>query len=401
MSVKRVRIVFFLMATVVMFPTRVVMAQDDNKVAIEGEIVSNILRPAKAEATAARISQLKVPRGFELSVFARNVGHPRMMYVSDNGFVYVTDRDDGKLTLLKDVNKDGVSDSTIVLLEMEHLHGIAFHAGKLYLAAVKEIYTAPLKTNGRLGQLKPIITDLPDAGQHHNRTIGFGPDSLLYISIGSTCNSCVETNRESAAMLAARPDGSGRRIFSKGLRNTIGFDWHPTTKELWGWDNGTDHLGDERGREELNKLTENSDYGWPFVFEEGKPDRHHDPKNLSHAEYAAKCVNPSLTYTAHGASMSFIFYRGNQFPNEYRNCGFVAMRGSWNRKEPTGHCVLLVRYNDQGQPKSYEDFFSGFLIENSKSRFGRPVGLAQYIDGSLLVSDDLNGIIYKISYPRR
>lgn len=373
-------------------------AQDDNRVPIEQTTVSNIFRPRRVEATADRIGNLRVPTGFRIEIFAEGTGNPRMMEVMKDGTVYVTDRNNGRLLMLRDTDGDGKADVKKVLLEMEHLHGIDFFRNRLYLATVKHIYTAELNSDGTLGKMIPIVSDLPDAGQHHNRTLKFGPDTMMYISIGSTCNSCEETNKEAATMLQARPDGTGRRIYSKGLRNTIGFDWHPVTHELWGWDNGTDHLGDTIGKEELNHLQYGGDYGWPFVFEKGLFDRHHDPKNMTHEEYSAKTVFPSLLYYAHGASMEFIFYTGAQFPQAYRNGAFVAMRGSWNRQQPVGYRVLFVRFDNSGKPVAAEDFMYGFLTDNNTSEFGRPVGLAQYTDGSLLVTDDVNGLIYRIIY---
>jgi len=284
------------------------------------------------------------------------------------------------------------------LMEMEHTHGVDYFNGKLYIVTEKHVYAAELKSDGKLGKTIPIISDLPDAGQHHNRTLKIGPDTMMYISVGSTCNSCLETNNEAATMLIAKPDGTGRRIYSKGLRNTIGFDWHPGTRQLWGWDNGTDHLGDDEGREELNQLKDGGNYGWPFIYEKGKFVMHHEPRELTHEQYAAKTLFPDLLYDAHAASMDFIFYTGNTFPASYTNSGFVAMRGSWNRKQLSGSEVLHVRFDKNGKPTSIEKFLTGFIVGQGTARFGRPVGLAQYIDGSLLVTDDVNGIIYRISY---
>lgn len=376
-------------------------AQDKNPVPVEQTMVSNTFRPRRVDATPDRMKQLQVPDGFTLSIFASGTGNPRMMKVMPDGTVYVTDRNNGRLLMLKDRDGDGRSDRTDTLLEMEHLHGIDYFKGKLYLATVKSIYTAELRKDGALGAMIPIISDLPDAGQHHNRTIKFGPDTMMYLSVGSTCNSCEETNREAACLLVCKPDGTGRRIYSKGLRNTIGFDWHPATGMLWGWDNGIDQLGDTVGKEELNLLVDGADYGWPYIYEKGKFEIHHDPKNSTHAEYVKKTSFPHLLFDAHGASMEFFFYTGKQFPARYRNGGFVAMRGSWNRKDPVGYKVLYVSYDRLGMPVATETFLSGFLTDGNTSEFGRPVGLAQYTDGSLLVSDDVNGVIYRISYGRR
>jgi glucose/arabinose dehydrogenase len=392
--------VYFCLTAIFVLQSLCAFSQDKNLVPVEGETVSHIFRPRREPVTAERVKGLTVPTGFEVSVFADGMGNPRIMRVTDEGKVYVTDRNNGRLMLLQDTDKDGKADSSKVLLEMEHIHGIDFYDRKLYVATIKEIYKANIKADGSLGFMKPIITDLPDAGQHHNRTVRFSRDSMMYISVGSTCNSCEETNKEAASMLVARPDGTGRRVYAKGLRNTIGFDWHPLTNELWGWDNGMDHLGDDEGKEELNHLIDNGNYGWPFIYEKKKYDRHHDPPTMTHKAYAEKCVDPTLLFDAHGASMEFIFYTGKQFPSKYKNGGFVAMRGSWNRQNPAGYRVLFVQFDDKGNAVKTEDFFHGFLVDNNKGEFGRPVGLAQYVDGSLLVSDDVNGVIYRISWSK-
>lgn len=373
-------------------------AQDNNPVAIEETMISNTFRPKRAMATPENMRRLKVPQGFSLSVFAEKTGNPRMMKVMDDGTVYVTDRNNGRLLMLRDNDKDGRAEQVDTLLEIEHLHGLDYRNGKLYLATVKHVYTAEIKKDGKLGPMIPIISDLPDAGQHHNRTLKFGPDTMMYISIGSTCNSCEETNREAAAMLIAKPDGTGRRIYSRGLRNTIGFDWHPKTGLLWGWDNGIDQLGDTVGKEELNQLRDGADYGWPYIYEHGKFERHHDPKNSTHEAYVKRTSFPALLYDAHAASMEFMFYRGKQLPEEYRTGAFVAMRGSWNRRKPAGYCVLFVQYDQHGTPIGTEDFLTGFLVDNDTAEFGRPVGIAMYTDGSLLITDDVNGVIYRIRY---
>jgi glucose/arabinose dehydrogenase len=385
--------------TATLFPF-IALAQDSNKVVIAASTVSNTFRAKHMDVTPERISRLKVPAGFKVSVFAEGTGHPRMMEVLPDGTVYVTDRNNGTLIMLKDQNKDGKADVNKVIWQMEHLHGIDYYKGKLYLVTVKEIYTVEVNKDGTLGKFKVLISDLPDAGQHHNRTLKFGPDSLLYVSIGSTCNMCNETTKESAAMIRMRSDGSNKEIFCKGLRNTIGFDWHPRTKQLWGWDNGMDDLGDTIGKEEFNMLVDSGDYGWPFIFEKGMFAMRHSPRDKTHEEYDAKTIHPILLYDAHAASMEFMFYAGAQFPNEYRNDGFVAMRGSWNRTVPSGHNVLRVKFDDAGNAIGIEEFLTGFLVENNTGRFGRPIGIAQYIDGSLLISDDLNGIIYRVSYDK-
>jgi glucose/arabinose dehydrogenase len=396
---KTIKLLIYLLPVVTFFP-RNAAAQDSNYVVVSGSAVTSIYRPRLMEVTEERIRQLRLPSGFSISVFAEGLGHPRMMKVMPDGTVYVTDRTNGKLMMVRDANGDGKADMSRVLLQMDHLHGLDVFKGKLYLVAVKEIYEVELKVDGMLGKMKTIVSDLPDAGQHHNRTLKFGPDSMLYVSIGSTCNSCNETSDESAAMIRMSADGSNRKVYSKGLRNTIGFDWHPETRQLWGWDNGMDHLGDTIGREELNLLTDSGNYGWPYVYEKGLFEMHHSPRGETHEAYDAKTIHPVLLYDAHAASMEYMFYKGTMFPSLYFQSGFVAMHGSWNSSHPVGHNIVRVIYDKGGNPVGMEEFLSGFLVDNGTGRFGRPVGIAQYTDGSLLVSDDLNGIIYRITYNR-
>ncbi|MAM88581.1 MAG: oxidoreductase [unclassified Hahellaceae] len=377
--------------------TPTALAQVDDSKPISATVKGHVFKPARVEATDERVSQLKVPAGFEVTKFAEGLNKPRMISVTDAGLVYITDRDEGTVTLLRDADSDGKADDRQQVAQKDQLHGIAIKDRQIYLATVNKIFVADLKKDGTLGELKPIITDLPDGGQHGNRTLKFGPDGQLYISIGSTCNACAETNEENATILKAKPDGSSRTIFAKGLRNTLGFDWHPETGQMWGMDHGIDWLGDEEQREELNMLESGADYGWPYIYGEGKENPADQPPKMSYEAYKQKTKYPVLTYEAHSAGLDMIFYRGEQFPKEYQGDAFVAMHGSWNRQNPVGYKVVRIRY-ENGQPKQFEDFVSGFLLEDEKAQFGRVVGLATYTDGSLLVTDDSNGLVYRVAY---
>ena len=256
-----------------------------------------------------------------------------------------------------------------------------------------------LKPDGSAEELKELITDLPDGGQHPNRTIAFGPDGMMYISIGSTCNACAETNDESATILRADPDGNERKVFAKGLRNTIGFDWEPSTGDLYGMDHGIDWLGDDEQKEELNKISEGADYGWPYIYSDGNYNKADEPKNMSWEEYAAKSTEPEMLFVAHSAPMAFQFYEGEMFPEEYRNSALVTFRGSWNRKPASGYKVMKVDF-ENGSPVNSEDFVTGFLTDDGSAHFARLVGLVEMPDGAVLVSDDTNGVIYRISYQK-
>ncbi|GAB3547733.1 PQQ-dependent sugar dehydrogenase [Spirosoma fluminis] len=366
------------------------------------QVQGNVFEPALVPATNERIAQLKVPAGFTISKFADQLGKPRMLTVSESGNVYVTSREAGTVTLLRDTNKDGQADQKQVVATIKGIHGLSIHGGKMYLVAVKEVYAAALNADGTLGTPQQLINNLPDAGQHPNRTIAFGPDGLMYITVGSTCNACAEPNAENATILRANPDGTGRKIYASGLRNTIGFGWHPETKELYGFDHGIDWLGDEQQQEELNLIKEGAFYGWPYIYADGKYNPHPRPMGDStYAQYLSKTTLPSLLYEAHAAPLGMIFYTGNSaaassFPAEYRNDAFVTMRGSWNRTQPSGYKVIRVHF-EGGKPVRSEDFVAGFLVDNNQAQFGRPVGIAVHPDGSVLFSDDNNGVIYRVS----
>jgi glucose/arabinose dehydrogenase len=198
-------------------------------------ITAHIHQAGKAEPTAARLSGLKLPDGFKIEKFAEGLLNPRMLAVSDAGAVYVTRRSLGDVVMLKDTNSDGKADEQKVVASRPFAHGVAIVNNVLYLVTIKDVYRADILDDGSLGELERIVNDLPDAGQHPNRTIAYGPDGMLYLSVGSTCNACQEPNPENATMLQMAPDGRTRRIYASGLRNTIGFDWHPETGELWVW----------------------------------------------------------------------------------------------------------------------------------------------------------------------
>lgn len=362
-------------------------------------IAAAIVKPDKVAATSERIAGIKAPPGFAVSVFASGLKNIRIVAVAPDGTIYVSRRDQGDVLMFRDANGDGRPDGAPVkVASRAGAHGLAIRDGKLYLATVKEVFVADILPDGRLSPLKLIIGDLPDAGQHANRTLAFGPDGMLYISAGSTCNTCNESNPENASLLRASPDGKQRMIFASGLRNMIGFDWQPRTGELWGMDHGIDYLGDDEQQEELNKIELGKQYGWPHVYGAGSIyPQSTPPGEISKEEWKARSTPAVLGYTAHAAPMQLLFYRGANFPAEYQGDAFVTMRGSWNRSTPSGYEIVRVRFAD-GQAQSVEPFVSGFLTDGGKTHIARPVGLAMAKDGSLLMADDANGVLYRIAY---
>lgn len=375
------------------------VAQGNNSDVIAVSVRSHIFKPAKVAVTDARIAQLRVPAGFAVTRFADGLGAPRMIAIATNSDIYVSNRDQGTITLLRDTGRSGRADVVKEVARKPDLHGLAIRDRRMYIAAVREVYVADILPDGMLGELTVLHRDLPDAGQHPNRTLHFGPDDKLYLSIGSTCNACPERNRESATMMQLDTDGPGRRVIATGLRNTIGFAWHPSSKAMFGFDHGMDWIGDEKQEEEMNEIREGADYGWPYVLGDGEPNLSDEPpEGKTYAEVAAQSLNPALLYTAHAAPLDMAFYTGEQFPAQYRGDAFVTMHGSWNRAEPSGYKVVRVRFNEQGQPTGFEDFVTGWLVDDNRAHFGRVCGIVQHRDGSLLISDDTNGVIYRVAY---
>ena len=359
------------------------------------QVTGHIVKPT--ELPPPDVSKLKVPEGFRIEIFARDLGNARVLAVGPDGSVYLTRREQGDVLMLK-VGSDGLAAGDPVrVASRPSMHGITFQGGKVYLVSVKEIFRGDVRPDGTFGPLEMLVGDLPDAGQHHNRMVRFGADGMMYVSVGSTCNEATEPNPENATILQLSPDGKKKRtIYASGLRNTIGFGWHPKTGELWGMDHGIDWLGDDEQPEELNLIREGKRYGWPYHYADNRVNPHMDPPaGVEKSELAKAAVPMVLGYRAHSAPMQLSFYDAGQFPAEYQGDAFISMRGSWNRRPPSGYEVVRVRFDD-GKPVGLEPFVTGFLTP--EGQHGRLCGNAIARDGSLLFSDDRNGMIYRVSY---
>jgi glucose/arabinose dehydrogenase len=355
--------------------------------------------PQNEEFSESLMKRLKVADGFKVSVAATALGKPRMLAIFNDSSLFVTRRDAGDVLLLSNMDADGKFQTMkTVVSGFKGVHGITIHDGWLYLCATKTLARGKLNDDGSVGKLDSLITDLPDGGQHDNRTIAFGPDGKLYITVGSDCNDCKETNPEHATIIQADADGKNRRVYAKNLRNTLGFDWHPTTGELWGMDHGTDWRGDDIPPEELNKIVDGGDYGWPLVYGKQQVDNtREDPIGTTKEAYAKTTQPAMLTFPAHSAPIAFLFFGNMQgLPESYREDALVTLHGSWNKKDPDGYKIQRVIFKE-GKPVESKDFLTGFLSVEKRSRFGRPTGMAMSASGRIFFSDDANGVIYCIS----
>lgn len=337
---------------------------------------------------------ISLPSGFKISLFAENVPNARAMVVGDNGTLFVGSRSAGNVYALVDSNDDNKADIVYTIASgINDPAGVAFKDGSLYYSAVSSIYRLDdIEANLANPPSPVLVTDqFPTNESHGWKYIAFGPDGKLYVPVGAPCNICESADSIFASITRINPDGSGLEVIAHGVRNTVGFDWHPTTGELWFTDNGRDMLGDDLPPCELNHLTAvGQHFGYPYCHGGTILDPEFgDGKNCD--DYVA----PAQNLGPHVAPLGMLFYTGDMFPAEYRNKVFIAEHGSWNRSTKIGYRVTMVTL-DGNQATDYSDFATGWLQGDDVT--GRPVDLIQWHDGSVLVSDDFGGKIYRISY---
>jgi glucose/arabinose dehydrogenase len=340
------------------------------------------------------LSRLKLPQGFKINVFATAKG-PRMMTWTPGGVLLVSDMESNDVIALPDRNHDGKADETVkVLTGLKLPHGLAFHDSKLYVAETNRTVRYDWNEQTLKATNPQVITRTPTGG-HATRTILFAPNGKLYLSIGSSCNVCVEKDQRRATVLEMNADGAGERIFARGLRNAVGLTWNDKTSTIWTTDNGRDMLGDDLPPEEINDLGKNGgDFGWPYCYGNKLPN-----PEYKNAQRCASTIPPVVEMQAHSAPLGLAFNRGSQFPAEYKDDLFVAFHGSWNRSIPTGYKVVRIHWTN-GKPQ-VEDFITGWLPPGAQSRdglMGRPVGILFAQDGSMFVTDDEDGVIYRVTY---
>jgi len=337
---------------------------------------------------------ISLPPGFSISIYADNVPNARSMALSPNNILFVGSRKAGNVYAVIDKNRDYIADEIITIAQGLNMpNGVALRNGDLYVAEVHRIIKFPdiEKRLHNPGIPEIIFDDMPQKKWHGWKFIKFGPDGKLYVPIGAPCNVCESDNPLFGTITRMNSDGIDFEIFAKGVRNSVGFDWHPENHELWFTDNGRDMLGDNLPPDELNHAPKTGlHFGFPYLH----------GSNISDPEFGSAA--PSLKFTKpaqelgpHVASLGMQFYTGKMFPKEFANQIFIAEHGSWNRSVPIGYRISVVKL-ENSKPKSYEVFAQGWLQKNRV--LGRPVDVEVMKDCSLLVSDDYSGKIYRITY---
>lgn len=361
------------------------------------EDLKNTAEKVELDSTDLALLDLNLPEGFQIEVYARGIDGARSMAMGDNGTLFVGTRTENNVYAIQDTDGDFKADNIMVLDTMEVPNGIAMRNGDLYVAQVGSLWKYPNIEEQLGGDLEKelIYDDFPTEFHHGWKYIAFGPDDKLYVPVGAPCNICNRTDEDERFATISRmdPDGSNREIYARGVRNSVGFTWHPDTKEMWFTDNGRDMLGDDIPPCELNKVTEvGQHFGYPFCH--GGIVK--DPE-FGNLHPCSDFVSPALQLDAHVAPLGIKFYTGNMFPSEYKGKAFIAEHGSWNRSKKVGYRIMMVNIED-GEAVSTEPFIDGWLDEVEQKATGRPVDILLLKDGSMLISDDYGDAIYRVSY---
>jgi glucose/arabinose dehydrogenase len=353
--------------------------------------------PSAGKSVQLPIELVKLPPGFQIGVYAAGISNARSMALSPGGTLFVGSRKAGKVYAVLDHNGDFMADEVVTLATGLNMpNGVAFRNGALYVAEVNRLWRYDNIEKQIHSPPKPVIVNdrFPSDKHHGWKYIAIGPDEMLYVPVGAPCNVCESTDPRYATIMRMQLDGSGLEIYARGVRNTVGFDWHPQTGELWFTNNGRDWMGDDLPPDTLHHAPQKGlHFGFPYCHAGDIPDPKYGARR-SCDEFS----RPAMKMDAHVAPLGMKFYTGNMFPATYRHRVFIAEHGSWNRSVPIGYRITMAVFDGQRAPR-YETFADGWLQNNSA--WGRPVDIIEMKDGSLLVSDDRAGVIYRITYGNR
>lgn len=344
-------------------------------------------------ARGNEIEEIKLPPGFKIDIYAGEVPGARSLCLSPEGTLFAGSRRQGRVYAVLDTNEDFKADEVITIFSgLNSPNGVAFKEGALYVAEISRVlkFENIEKNLNSTPEFSVVNESFPGDEHHGWKFIAFGPDGKLYVPVGAPCNVCLEENEIYASITRMNSDGSNLELFASGIRNTVGFDWHPETKVLWFTDNGRDWMGDNLPPDELNRAPEPGlHFGFPFCHGRDIQDPEFDSRDCS------EFTPPELELGPHVAALGMRFYTGEMFPEKYRGGIFIAEHGSWNRTVPIGYRIMFVKI-EENKAISKEVFAEGWLRGNTS--WGRPVDVQTLEDGSLLVSDDKSGTIYRISY---
>ncbi|WP_026957111.1 PQQ-dependent sugar dehydrogenase [Algoriphagus vanfongensis] len=348
-----------------------------------------------------QLDKLTLPAGFQIDVWAADVPNARSLAISDKGIVFVGNRQENNVYALVDENADGKADFKFTLAEdLDMPNGVAYKDGDLYVAELSRIIRFKDIENSLGNPTYEVVYDGYPTESHHGwKFISFGPDGMLYVPVGAPCNICKEENEIFASItrLDVNQANPQPEIYAHGVRNSVGFDWNPETGELWFTDNGRDMMGDDIPDCELNRVTEaGQHFGYPYWHAGTVKDPEFGDKGKSADEY----IKPVAKLGAHVAPLGMRFYEGEMFPETFQNQAVIAKHGSWNRSKKSGYEVVTVSINANGEATGEDSLVSGWLDDASQEVWGRPVDVQELPDGSLLISDDMAGCIYRVTYQK-
>jgi glucose/arabinose dehydrogenase len=350
--------------------------------------------PLPTAADKLPTAKLKVPAGFNIEVYASGMANARSLALGDKGTVFVGSRLVGKVYAI--TNKDGKREVKVLASDLYRPNGVAFYKGTLYIAELSKVSKIENVEDKLDNPPKPtvIYDNLPKDEAHGWKFIAIGPDNKLYVPVGQPGNNVLH-DKDHGQIRRINLDGSGAEVVAVGVRNTVGFDWNPETKQLYFTDNGRDWLSEDVPEDELNRITKVGEhFGAPYCWQGNLPD-----PEFGWGHSCSEFTSPVALMGPHSASLGMRFYTGSQFPKGYKNAIIVARHGSWNRSKKFGGDVSVVHLDKDGKFKSMEPLITGFLEDNKY--IGRPVDVMQMKDGSMLVSDDWNGAVYRVSYGKK